>query len=98
MTYKLTYQNGEYELNGFKTVAEAVAEAASWGDDEPLAITENFDGSGDNVINETTGEIVCCLVNKAYVCDKFDLQPGESFMAHLMNIGTYSQDELNNLE
>jgi hypothetical protein len=57
-------------------------------------MTEDIDGYADLIVNEETDETICYLANKEAVCEAFDIVPGESFMSGLMNVGTYSDAEL----
>ncbi|MDE3023161.1 MAG: hypothetical protein KGI54_15145 [Pseudomonadota bacterium] len=96
-TYKIVYQMGEHEMGGFSTVAAAVAESSSWGDDQ-IALTENIDGYADAIVNEETGETVIFLANKDAVLEKFGIKEGESFLSGIMNVGTYTQEEIAELK
>ncbi|WP_262965884.1 hypothetical protein [Methylobacter psychrophilus] len=92
-TYKYQFGFDGDEITGIATVALAVAKASSFGDDV-IAMTDNYDGHADVIINEETNEVVCYLADKDAACSKYKINVGESFFSGFTYVGTYTKKEL----
>jgi hypothetical protein len=78
---------------GFSSVADAIADANSWGR-ACIALTENFDGHCWSVVNKLTGEAVCYLADLHTIAEKYKIEPGEAFYVGAMRVDSYSAEEI----
>ena len=99
MNTKYVLNNGDALVSlNFENARQAIDDYASTTDCDLIAITENIDGSCD--ILTRNGKKVCFVADYDYIkklAAASDFEAGYSFFDGIHFVGTYSDEELENL-